>query len=343
MKNKCYVCEHEFGSKRGLDTHIGVKHSEERLILCEYCDRKFKKRPPSEGDSRFCSLRCYHKSLKGKIPSYVNVWSKEEIEYLVNNYARISKEILSKHLNRSPNAIKSKASQLGVRKDKEFVSRIISKRYSKNKVHKTCQCCGKSFDVVPSHSNRKFCSVECSREGQQLPSNRWTREEEDFIRTNYEHMTANQIAKKLGRTKAAIQLHVYYEMLGLSKYGKSQAVECAECEKVLHLPPSLIGESWGNFCSLECKSEWQSKNFRGEQHPLWKGGISFNYGIEWGLKRNLVRKRDNFRCQACGIKEKKRGQQLDIHHIIPYRTSQDNSLDNLISLCPSCHRKMEVR
>lgn len=61
------------------------------------------------------------------------------------------------------------------------------------------------------------------------------------------------------------------------------------------------------------------------------------YGDDWERLRYLVYLRDHFTCQTCGIKNIK----LDIHHKVPYLYSGDNSLDNLISLCRSCHMREE--
>jgi len=61
------------------------------------------------------------------------------------------------------------------------------------------------------------------------------------------------------------------------------------------------------------------------------------YGDDWDKIRYLVYLRDRFTCQDCGIT----GQRLDIHHIIPFLKSHDNSLLNLVTLCRSCHMKRE--
>ena len=59
--------------------------------------------------------------------------------------------------------------------------------------------------------------------------------------------------------------------------------------------------------------------------------------------RLAVRTRDGFRCQVCGAAEG--GREHDVHHKIPFKafTSaiEANRLDNLITLCSSCHRKAE--
>jgi predicted HNH restriction endonuclease len=47
----------------------------------------------------------------------------------------------------------------------------------------------------------------------------------------------------------------------------------------------------------------------------------------------------------CGITEEEHGRQLDVHHKVPFRLFDSpieaNRLSNLISVCPSCHKKLE--
>jgi predicted HNH restriction endonuclease len=49
----------------------------------------------------------------------------------------------------------------------------------------------------------------------------------------------------------------------------------------------------------------------------------------------------------CGITSKELGKEMDVHHIIPFRLfdsdEQANKMNNLVSLCPSCHHRDEVR
>lgn len=41
-------------------------------------------------------------------------------------------------------------------------------------------------------------------------------------------------------------------------------------------------------------------------------------------------------CLICGSQDR-----IDIHHVIPFRLTQDNSPENLISLCPKHHKAVE--
>ena len=72
------------------------------------------------------------------------------------------------------------------------------------------------------------------------------------------------------------------------------------------------------------------------------------YGPYWITKAKTVRKRDNYQCQACGIKQCDMKYTLHVHHIIPLRTfgrnyKKANELSNLITLCPVCHKHIEKR
>ena len=50
--------------------------------------------------------------------------------------------------------------------------------------------------------------------------------------------------------------------------------------------------------------------------------------------------RDSFKCRKCGNPMDITGD-FDIHHIIPFKKSKDDSLRNLITLCGSCHKRVE--
>jgi DEAD/DEAH box helicase domain-containing protein len=93
---------------------------------------------------------------------------------------------------------------------------------------------------------------------------------------------------------------------------------------------------------------------------LWTNAPN-DYGPTWPQIRERVRARDDYKCQMCGRPELNR--QHDVHHKIPFRmfmkgpTSGDvgvqnlpildsiqaraNQLNNLVTLCPECHKKAE--
>ena len=67
------------------------------------------------------------------------------------------------------------------------------------------------------------------------------------------------------------------------------------------------------------------------------------YGDDWFKIRLLIYRRDKFTCQECALKMTKETGAFHVHHKIPFLQSFDNSLNNLITLCPSCHRKEDIK
>ncbi len=76
-----------------------------------------------------------------------------------------------------------------------------------------------------------------------------------------------------------------------------------------------------------------------------------DYGPNWQQQRNAARARDGYRCTLCGATEPS-GRQHDVHHKQPFRTFgyvpgqneaylQANRLENLATLCRSCHQRTE--
>ncbi|RME89766.1 MAG: DEAD/DEAH box helicase [Anaerolineae bacterium] len=75
----------------------------------------------------------------------------------------------------------------------------------------------------------------------------------------------------------------------------------------------------------------------------WRGDPN-DYGPEWPRLRARVRARDGYRCRLCGAPEGER--EHHVHHKVPFRAfaspAEANRLDNLITLCASCHRRVET-
>lgn len=124
---------------------------------------------------------------------------------------------------------------------------------------------------------------------------------------------------------------------------KSVKIICETCGKEFVKPLCRTKDNRckksGRFCSQKCYGIWMSKNMEGDKNPAWLGGISKDFS-KWGSRgqyrrlRYLVFKRDNYTCQIC---EKQKD--LNIHHVIPYKISKNNDLENLITICRSCHSK----
>jgi 5-methylcytosine-specific restriction endonuclease McrA len=96
---------------------------------------------------------------------------------------------------------------------------------------------------------------------------------------------------------------------------------------------------------------------KGKNNPQWKGGLFDYYGDEWSKNRKETLERDDYKCRLCDINREEHYDKYDIdlhiHHIVPIREIVDkdnpkteqfksaNSLQNLVTLCISCHRNLE--
>lgn len=81
----------------------------------------------------------------------------------------------------------------------------------------------------------------------------------------------------------------------------------------------------------------------GPKHPNWLGGL-YRLEIsveEWEKIRIAVLRKKGWTCQGC--KKTARVAKLSVHHIIPYRLTKDNSLENLTVFCSSCHTRTELQ
>jgi DEAD/DEAH box helicase domain-containing protein len=128
-------------------------------------------------------------------------------------------------------------------------------------------------------------------------------------------------------------------------------------QEPLNLPPSDL-QTTGYWISIAEESVQ-----RLAQSGLWTNAPN-DYGPAWPKIKDQVRARDNFCCQMCGVAEGAR--KHDVHHKIPFRqfmragssdskasasggwevlrpelVARANQLDNLVTLCPECHRKAE--
>jgi hypothetical protein len=70
-------------------------------------------------------------------------------------------------------------------------------------------------------------------------------------------------------------------------------------------------------------------------HEIWPDSQSTQegYPAEFHQKKAQVKKRDGYECRQCGLDEN-----LDVHH--RDMNPENNKLDNLVTLCRSCHFKV---
>lgn len=142
-------------------------------------------------------------------------------------------------------------------------------------------------------------------------------------------------ADALGATKAHGEIAVTTQVVGYKK------VRWFTHENlgggVVSLPPTEL-HTTGYWLALKPETI-ESLRVQG----LWSND-SNDYGPSWSTRRDQVRARDGYRCQNCGAPEN--GRAHDVHHRTPFRSfasgEQANQFDNLVTLCPNCHRRAEL-
>lgn len=175
-----------------------------------------------------------------------------------------------------------------------------------------CEICGDDFEYYPSEKPGRFCPDCVGSEDWHEPPN----------------LTGSENPRYNG--------------------GKVN-LQCDVCDRRFERYPSNVNEG-ATLCSPECQADWLSEAFTGEGHPNWEGGGNENYGPGWAPARERALERDGHECVVCGATREELGRNPDVHHVVPVRrfvehevlTKRDaHTLDNLVSLCPSCHRKAE--
>ncbi|MEK6879708.1 MAG: HNH endonuclease signature motif containing protein [Nanoarchaeota archaeon] len=196
-----------------------------------------------------------------------------------------------------------------------------------------CQNCKKIFKDTDKHS-RRYCSVKC----------RYSHIEEiermKLRRTGKKH--TEETKKKMSEKRKGIP-HTEEWKFKVKKVFLEKAIfnNCLNCGKSYRT--KKFSQSKSRYCSKECQyssvifkkmmASNSKPDMKLEKNSAWKGGISFEpYSVDWTetLKR-AVRERDKYICKICGLYG------LDIHHIDYNKKNCD--LENLITLCHSCHAK----
>ncbi len=105
----------------------------------------------------------------------------------------------------------------------------------------------------------------------------------------------------------------------------------------LTLPPSTLFTRAYAFSPLEATVQ----DLRAKD--AWSNDAN-DYGPDWSRQRAAVLQRDQHACRHCGTKAGQ-GTKLHVHHLVPFRafaSARDaNRPENLVTLCPACHRLAE--
>lgn len=214
-----------------------------------------------------------------------------------------------------------------------------------NKIIKSCAQCGEPFYSWPSQ-NRIYCSKECH--------NRSKGEPPQLMECEYCHEPFKRfLSQRKGPHRFCSRACAYKgrEIPKHTLFKRGHDVPQDWRDAVRKRMTGGIPHNKGKPMPLaerlyKSKLALSNPNFpRGSKHRNWRGGrCRENHrrtsSLEWGLLRLEVLLRDDYTCRNCGVKDST-GEILIIHHLIPYRETQDDSKKNLVTLCRSCHAKIE--
>jgi 5-methylcytosine-specific restriction endonuclease McrA len=176
------------------------------------------------------------------------------------------------------------------------------------KVELECEGCGDSFErwkTTLDEAEKKYCSPECYHSNHEQPSGE-----------------SNPLTDRV-------------------------TVSCGYCGCEVERRPSRVNRAKTLYCSRECADKDHSERMQDEGNPRWEGGEYQNYyGPNWDAKRAKAKQRDNHRCQLCGVSDDEAT--LSVHHNTKIRVfkrefdapewwQRGNALNNLVTLCLSCH------
>lgn len=195
------------------------------------------------------------------------------------------------------------------KKDMTYCSPECGSKSQRNRITLECEWCETEFETTPSQSEgKRFCSLDCKTD--------WF--SDYFTGENHPHYDPDN--------------HV--------------ETSCKQCGDSFETTRNELesDDGSGSYCSQDCLDAWRRENWVGENNPLYKGGDTY-YGENWHQQRRRAIKRDQHRCQDCGATPIDLPREPSVHHIIPLRDfdkpENANTLDNLITLCETCHAKWE--
>lgn len=210
---------------------------------------------------------------------------------------------------------------------------------------RSCRKCGKIFEVRISrlkHGRGIFCSEECKKT--YVNPNKHEREcpvcLEKFncskgSRKRFCSPACSYAARGLGLVRRTTRKPY------VTKARKSDIVQeiCCIC-KCMFISKNKRRQS---HCSVKCYNVTKSRRMSGAKNFFYKNGMAKKKrsyrGDEWNEIRRIVYERDKWSCAICGVWCGKK--KIQCHHIVPFRISNDNSEENLVTLCVSCHGRIE--
>lgn len=187
-------------------------------------------------------------------------------------------------------------------------------------IKKTCIVCGKEFSLGRKHRNNgdnKFCSRQCAS------LSKIKRIEVECKQCKINFMANPSRKRKFCSRKCQ------NEYRRGKRYTPAIEKVCEICKKVF-----IVNHFNHRFCSYKCSCFWLTNiRNKGTNHPRYKGNIKhrYYYPSEFYKVRKKIVNEFNGKCLVCGKPAS------SVHHI-DY-DKNNNSSENLVLLCNSCHAK----
>lgn len=208
---------------------------------------------------------------------------------------------------------------------RKFCSHDCNCRFQARAVKKelpTVECaqCFKKLAVYPSTANRKkFCSRACRSVFCAANRPRFKCEKCGILFSVYgsvvtQHAMRFCSAACCGNAKKEFERR-----------------DCARCGKSFSM--RRRDKCAARFCSFKCKVVFEGESRRKAEHEDQRTRLRRG---AWKILRAEIIRRDGGKCTRCGS-----GERLHVHHIIPWRKSQDDNPSNLVTLCGACHLHVE--
>lgn len=215
-----------------------------------------------------------------------------------------------------------------------------------------CRQCGQQFPPrtglsKSQNSNRKFCGRECFRASKfSRPVVECQRCRKPFRGKPQSRFCSMECRSTIADCRCEQCGGVYRVKASITRKRRTCSRRCAAILRGVEGRAPLTGKPRD--------AETRNKVSRGlvayyggdpARHPNYKGGPGAARRGGWNRQRDRARARDGNTCVACLRTAAEAGNNIPVHHIRPYRLfdkpAEAHTLDNLVSLCQSCHIKME--
>lgn len=123
--------------------------------------------------------------------------------------------------------------------------------------------------------------------------------------------------------------------------GGKQEFNCSYCGKIVKKHRSAVKDNSLIFCSIECRSMYNTYRQLGKDNPMYKNGSSYgDYCEKFNAEfKRRVRAYMGNECIICGItKEQNNNRNIGVHHVFSNKQACcDDTPPMFALLCMSCH------